>query len=108
MMEQDEVFAEVAKMIIAGKPPTIIQKGFICTTVHICRLVRSTDAPLDTRVEMERRLEEVSKVAEEARASSSKNVQGPPVGPQVVLKQVVSQGSEKSVPMISNEDLLKH
>ena len=91
MMEQDEVFAEVAKIIIAGKPPTIIQKGFIRTMVHICRLVGSTDPPLDTRVEMERRLEEMSKVAEEARAASSKNVQGPPDGPQVLLKQVVSQ-----------------
>ena len=53
-------------------------------------------------------MEEVSKVAKEARAASSKNVQGPSVGPQVLLKQVVSQGSEESVPKISSEDLLKH
>ena len=108
MLEPDDVFAEIALLFFAGKPPTIIQKGFIRTMVHMCRLVGDTDAPLDTRVEMERRLEEVPKVAEEARAASSKNVQGPPDGPQVLPKQVVSQGSEESVPKNSNEDLLKH
>ena len=111
MMDAEEIAAEISGLKIEQKDPNIIQKGHIRKMIHLCRLIAGTFPTLETQKDMEDRLSkavnDVTKIADETRALSATH-SAPPSGPQVPLKHVVSQGSEESVPKISNDDVTRH
>ena len=111
MIEAEESAAEISGLKIEDKDLSIIQKGHIRKLIHLCRLIAGTEATFDSQKEMEDRLNkavnDVTKLADETTTFTATH-SAQPSGPQVPLKHVVSQGSEETVPKISNEDMTKH
>ena len=116
MAEPDEIDARIAGLNISGVPLNLIQKGYVQKVIHVCRLVAGTETTVDVQKNLEEKMskvvEEVTKATDETKtfaASQCAAVQLSGVsGPQVRLKDVVSQGSEESVPKISNEEMTHH
>ena len=101
MLSHEEDDAEVATIRIDDRPLSLLQKGLLCASLHVCQLVagvvQSSAAPAPSVPDPEPRSE----------------VPGPTPtpgvsGPQVALKQVISQGSEETVPKLSPQDLSLH
>ena len=103
MLTHEEVDTEVMTIHIDDKPLSLMQKGLLRAALHVCRLVsgmaQSGATPVPSVLEPEPHSN--MPVSEPAVAPLI-------VGPQVALKQVISQGSEETVPKLSAKDLHLH
>ena len=101
MLSHEEVDAEVATIRIDERPLSLLQKGLLRASLHVCQLVagmvQSSAAPAP------------SVPVQEPRSEVPGPTPTPGIsGPQVALKQVISQGSEETVPKLSPQDLSLH
>ena len=104
-MEPEEVSKELVAMKVAEKAPNILQRGYIRTVLHTCRLVAGTDKSLDVQKDMQESLDkadqEVTGTTDETRAMS---IPSAATTMEVLLKLQVSNRPTASVPNISYED----
>ena len=103
MLTHEEVDTEVMTIRIDDKPLSLLQKGLLRAALHVCRLVsgmaQSVATPAPSVLEP---------VPHSNMPVSEPAVAPLIVGSQVALKQVISQGSEETVPMLSAKDLSLH
>ena len=110
-VSSNEMNEGITDMKINDKPLSLMQKGLIRTVHRVCCLMAGIVAPSEETKTLKDQLDEVVKTVETltqpgpTEAPPSK----PPLSsPQVHLKQVISQASEEAVPLISQNELLKH
>ena len=105
----DEIDAGIAGLNISGVPLNFIQKEYVQKVIHVCRLVAGTETTVNVQKNLEEKMSkvvgEVTKATDETKAFAASQCAAVQLlgvtGPQVHLKDVVSHGSEESVPKIS-------